>query len=348
MYRWQLTQINANTAVQQRDKQIADLSRQLDVLTAEHASDTTTLASQSAALKTATSKLTDIEAQLKKGEADLAAQTKQLSDAQAQVKSQQDQLTTNATELAKLRARPPLFSFQNQSNIANVDQKEADIRALVTSAYDYMQEIYGQPYLLNQITITFVDNFTIAGAAGEITIANGPSGINIDIHLKDFDNTSFQDKNTMIHEMAHGFQGIASNNDSALAEGETVAVTDAVMQRMIDDGKMQKFPNLYLIETPQQYTDWNKNIDIPANTNDFYSSPDIAKIYQVIGQAWMNLYNSDPTFFKRFNEAYYKHIQNGEAPSHDLAISVIKQVISTVNGTPIADYLAANSAFNSR
>ena len=339
LYRWQITQINADTAVQQRDKKIQTLTGQLATLTTQEAKDQTTLSSQAIQLKDTTDKL-------QKASADLVDKEKSLTDAQAKLKQQQDQLSSNATELQQLRSRPPLFSFQNTSNLPDAAQKEADIKELVTNAYDYIQQLYGQPYLLNQITITFVNQFTIAGAAGEITIQNGSNGISIDIHLKDFDKNNFQDNNTMIHEMLHGFHGVAVMKNSALEEGMTVAGTDAVMEKMIADGKLPHFSNLYIIATDNQYQDWNKNLLIPADNSSFYASNDIAKIYQVIGYAWMKFYREDPNFFKELNEMYYAQVQKGEDPSLSLITTDIEKVLPYVGATPSSVYISQNQAFN--
>ena len=44
-----------------------------------------------------------------------------------------------------------------------------------------------------------------------------------------FDENSFEDVNTIIHEIMHGFHGVAVFESSAFEEGMTVAATDAVM-----------------------------------------------------------------------------------------------------------------------
>ncbi len=346
LYRWQLTQVNADSAVQQRDRTIASLQLEVDSLKAQQSLDQTELKEKRQALESATTKLTTVESELSAKLSQLAEKEKTLAEAQVKLKQQESQLSSNSTELEKLRNRPPLFSFQNKSSQTNLESQQAELKEVVTNAYDYIQELYGKPYLLNQITITFVDSFTISGASGEISIENGPSGISIDIHLKSFSKSSFQDVNTIIHEVIHGFHGVAVLEASALEEGITVAATDAVMERMIADGKLPKFSNLYIILSQAQYNSWNTSIDIPDAAEAFYGSSDISKIYQIIGKAWFNLYREDPNFFKKFNDAYYPSIQSGNVATTSFVKGKIESVISNVQGNPIATYLSQNSAFN--
>jgi hypothetical protein len=348
IYRWQITQINADTTVQAQNREIASLKGQLAFLTTQQEKDQTTLASQGKELKDAAAKLTEIESKLAAASSSLTEKEKALAEAEAKVQQQESQLSANTTELQQLRDRPPLFSFQNESNLADADQKEAQIKELVTTAYNYIQDLYGTPYLLNQITITFVNQFSIAGAAGEITIENSSKGIAIDIHLKDFDNSNFQDVNTLIHEIIHGFHGVAVMTNSALEEGETVAATDAVMERMIADNKLPAFKNLYIIINQTQYNQWNEDLVISSDNDAFYQSQDIAKIYQIIGYAWRAFYRQDPTFFKKLNETYYAEVQQGKAASRSLILESIKKVLPQVGSFSIDAYLNQNQAFNPR
>lgn len=318
LYRWQLTQINADSTVQERDRSIASLELEVASLKTQQALDQSELKDKREALATATAKLATVESDLSLKTTALVEKERSLAEAQNKLKQQESQLSSNSSELEKLRNRPPLFSFQNQSSQTDLEQQQAELKEVVTSAYDYIQDLYGKPYLLNEITITFVDNFSIAGASGEISIENGPGGISIDIHLKSFDKNSFQDVNTIIHEVIHGFHGVGVLEASALEEGITVAATDAVMERMIADGKLPKFSNLYIVLTNNQYTNWNNSLTIHEDANRFYGSPDISKIYQLVGKAWMNLYREDGLFFKKFNDAYYPSIQAGEKASTSL------------------------------
>lgn len=341
LYRWQLTEINADSTVQRQNKELAALQLQVDTLTRQQETD-------QADLKDKTARLTDATAKLQTTSDALASKERALIDSEARLKSQEAQIASNSSELDQLRKRPPLFSFRNESNLADIEQKEKDVKEFITNAYDYIQEISGTPYLLNQITITFVNQFTIAGAAGEISIENGPNGISIDIHLKDFDKNDFQDQNTMVHEIVHGFGGTAELTEPAMAEGRTVALTDAVMERMIADGKMQKFDSLYIILNQTQYNQWNNSLNIPLDNDAFYASKDISKIYQVIGKAWFNLYREDSNFFKKLNDAYYSKVQKGETPNRAMILPLIKSIIPSVGGVPIDTYLSNNQAFNPR
>jgi|GEM_PF-1583681 len=348
IYSWQLTKINSNATVQEQDKKISFLQGQVTSLSAQQKEDQTNLSTQSKQLSTTQGKLSDVQKQLTQATNDLATKEKALSDAEIQLQQQQDQLSNNASELTQLRNRPPLFDFNNQSSLPDATEKEQEIKNTITDAYSYIQDMYGAPYLLDQITITFVSQFDISAASGEITIQNGPNGIAINIHLKDYDNTNFEDVNTLIHEVVHGFHGIAVINNSALEEGETVAATDAIMERMMADGKLPQFPNLYIIIGQDQYNQWNQSLTIPADSTTFYKSPDISQIYQVIGYAWMQMYRSDPDIFKQVNEAYYAQVQQGKTPDRPMILSAIESSLSSVNSIPIAAYVAQNQAFNPR
>jgi hypothetical protein len=346
LYRWQLTRVNADATVQARDRSIASLELEVASLKTQQSLDQSELKDKREALAAATAKLSTIESDLSLKTAALIEKERSLAEAQNKLKQQESQLSSNSSELQKLRDRPPLFSFQNQSSQTNLEQQQAELKEVVTNAYDYIQELYGKPYLLNQITITFVDSFSIPGASGEISIENGPGGISIDIHLKSFNKNSFQDVNTIIHEVIHGFHGVGVLEASALEEGIAVAATDAVMERMIADGKLPSFSNLYLVISNSQYTTWNNSLTIHEDASAFYSNPDISKIYQLVGKAWMNFYREDGLFFKKFNDAYYPSVQAGETASTSLVKAKIASVVSSVQGVPIATYLSQNSAFN--
>ncbi|MBU6389709.1 hypothetical protein KGQ71_04315 [Patescibacteria group bacterium] len=345
IYAWQSADLTLSnlSVVEQRNEA---LHNQVDQLTSQQSIDKSTLAFQKQEIGQNAQKLADLQKQIKAETDSLAAKDALLQQAQKQVAAQQAQLTSNASELEQLRNRPPLFSFQNQSGLADINQKEADVKALVTNAFPYIQKIYGQPYLLHQVSITFVNSLSIAGSSGEIVIKNGPGGISMDIQLEDFDKNSFQDNNTIIHEIVHAFHGIAVLDTSALEEGITVAATDAIMQAMINDGKLPDFGHLYLILSDQEYADWNTALHIPADNTLFYSSPDIAKIYQVIGKAWYRLYQQNGSFFKDFNAAYYPKVQKGISPDNALVLDTIRSVIPYVGSQSIDDYLKVNQAFD--
>ena len=344
-YAWQSTllELNRVSEVQQHQK---ELLAKIDTLTTEHQDDKAKIQVQLQKIDEATASLNTVQGQLDSKNKELATTQQQLTQAQTQLKSQQDQLSQNASEIDQLRARPPLFSFQNQSSQVNIEQQEADVKELVTTAYDYMVQLYGQPYLLSSITITFVDQFSIAGAAGEVVITNSDKGIATNIHLKSFDKNSFQDINTVLHEITHSFHGVAVLKTSAMEEGATVAATDAVMQQMIADGKIPSFSRLYLSLTDQQYADYNATLRVPEDNQLFYTSPDVAKVYQLIGTAWMRFYKQDRDFFKKFNAAYYAKVQQGIQADDPFVRQILTQVEPTVNGQSTANYLASNKAFN--
>lgn len=339
VYAWQNSSLSSDAAIRDREVQINQLKQDNDNLTKQTKNDAASLQTQKTQIDSLNSQLTDIESQL-------ADKTKALQDASTQLQSQKDQLAANSSELQQLRDRPPLFSFQNQSSLTNIDEKEAEIKSVVSAAYDEIQKIYGKPYLLHSITITFVDQFTISGASGEIQITNSNQGISIDIHIKDFDKTSTQDVNTIIHEMVHGFRGIAVIDPSALEEGSTVAATDVVMANMIKDGKLDPNMQLYLNTSEQLYQAYNSALTVYADNNSFYHDPNVAQVYQLIGTAWMKLYKQDHDFFLKFNNAYYAQVQKGQKVDPAAVRDIIASIVSSVDGTPITQFLQTTRAFN--
>jgi hypothetical protein len=338
-YAWLDTQLNLESLSQQYDSRDATLRAQVASLSKSQVDATAELAVQKAQIDETGGKLADLQQQL-------ATANSQLSGKESALSNAQNQLSSNASELQELRSRPALFDFANDSSQPDVSVQEAAVKQLVTNAYPYIEAVYGEPYLLDQVTITFVNQYQIAGSAGEILISNGPKGISIDIHLKEFNPDDFQDTNTVIHEMIHAFHGIAVIQTSALEEGETVAATDAVMAKMTAAGKIPNFGHLYLTMTPAQYAQENATLQIPADNATFYARPDISEIYQVIGEAWQNLYTQDPTIFSQVNAEYYKHVQNGQAATSTLVLQAIKDNVPTVAGEPINQYLSQNVAFN--
>ena len=346
VYAWQEVQIRSDSAVVSRDSQIAQLKGQVDSLTSEQKTDKATLQIQTQKLSDTTTQLTTLQKQLDSKNADLTSTEQQLSIAQQKLQQQTQQLSDTASQLAQLRSRPPLFSFQNKSALLDVPQKEAEIKQVVTDAYTYIQALYGQPYLLNQVTITFVNQFTIPGASGEIVITNGSNGISIDIHLKNFDPTDFQDNNTIIHEMVHAFHGVSVIDPSAIEEGMAVAATDAVMAKMTADGKLPDFGTLYVNITDAQYTQYNQDLSVYKDDATFYQDPKISLVYQLIGKAWYQLYLADPTIFLDFNNAYYALFQKGQTIDVAGIQNIIRSLVKTVKGVPIDTYLSTNRAFN--
>jgi hypothetical protein len=338
VYAWQNSSLSSDAAVRDRERQISELKADNSRLSKLTEQDAASIQSQKTQIDQLGSQLKDIQTQL-----DEKAQ--QLKDADSQLQSQKDQLASNSTELQQLRNRPPLFSFQNRSSLANIDQKEADVKEIVSSTYDYIQQLYGKPYLLHSITITFVDAFTIAGASGEIQITNSSQGVSIDIHLKDFDKTNPQDVETIRHEMIHGFRGVAVIDTSALEEGSTVAATDVTLANMVADGKLP-VTSPYITLTEAQYNSYNNSLFVYADNDRFYHDPNISRVYQMIGYAWYQLYKADHSFFLKFNDAYYARLQKGQKVDPAGVRDIIASIVPQVGGVPIAQYLQNNRAFN--
>lgn len=287
------------------------------------------------------------QAEINQAVAQLAETKKQIEGLNGQLKNQEDQLSTNASELEKLRQRPPLFSFQNKSS-RDVEAPKADVQKVVTDGYDYIESIYGKPYLLHSVAISFVDNLTIANAAGEIVITNSDKGLDLEIKIIDFDKNNFASVNTIVHEIIHSFHGLATLEPIAYEEGITVAAADAVMEKMIRDGKFPNFSPLYVRINEQKYNSYNSDptFVIPTSISAFYSSPKVAEFYQVTGYGWMKFYREDPNLFRRFNETYYKYIREGRSSSKEMTLEVIKGLMPSVGGEPIEQYLTKSKAFN--
>lgn len=277
---------------------------------------------------------------------ELKSKENEIATLQKKISNQESQLASNSAELNQLRSRPPLFSFNNESSLADFENKKAQVKDVVTSAYDVIAEIYGQPYLLHSVTITFVDNFSINGASGEIKITNSAQGLAIDIRLKDFNKNDFDDVSAIIHEIIHSFHGVAVFETTVYEEGMTVAATDVVLAHLISDKKISDFGYLYLVISQATYDSYNSTLNIPTDSTAFYDSPDVSQYYQMAGLAWSKLYQANPNFFKEFNNEYYSHIQNGESGDNNLVQSIIKNKISTVAGQPIDNFLVSQKVFN--
>lgn len=345
-YNWQYQTINSDATYFAQNRKIEILTSEVESLKFQQENDQNKLASQELRINAAAIQLKELEGQLTTKNSELSTKAAALKKAEEQLKNQEGQLATNSAEIERLRTRPPLFSFQNESSLPDYETKKEAVKKVVSNAYDTIQEVYGAPYLLSSIVITFVNNFTIPGSSGEIIIENGPNGININIHLKDFDENSFEDTNTIIHEIIHGFHGVAVLDSSAYEEGMTVAAADVVMEKMVAAGTLPAFTELYLTASESQYTNWNNSLKIYADSEKFYSDPNVSRVYQLIGKAWMRFYREDPLFFKKLNDAYYPKAQRGIIPDNVVIRDAIKSVISTVGGTPIETYLSENRAFN--
>lgn len=274
----------------------------------------------------------------------LAAINKQLAAANTQIASQKNQISTNSAELSQLRARPPLFSFVNNSTtLTQVDQKETDVKAVVTAAYDLLVGIYSQPYLLHQVTITFVDSFDNPKANGETLITNSAAGLSIDIRIKDFDKNKFDDVSTIVHEMIHSFHGLAVLDPPAYEEGITVAATDVVLKKLSAAGTIPNFSSLYIQISNDGYL--GSALTVPADRDAFYNSPNVSSYYQLIGFGWYQLYLADNNFFKNFNEAIYAQKRNGIEITGQVVIDNIKKAIGSkqVDGYSADGWLATKA-----
>ncbi|MFA6422851.1 MAG: hypothetical protein WCW17_00160 [Patescibacteria group bacterium] len=304
-----------------------------------------TVAQKTAEINAKNVELSKAKADLDKTKSELSKIEKQVADQRQQILNQQEQLSSNASELSTLRNRPPLFSFQNKSS-KNVDQAKSDVETVVKAAYDKVSEVYSMPYLLHSITISFVDSLSKENASGEIHISNGAEGLEIEIRITGFDKNSFQSVNTIIHEIVHSFHGLATLDPVAFEEGMTVAASDKIMRELGESGSLPKFSNYYVQISDSQYNNYNGNssFSIPSDYNNFYSD-NAYLYYQLEGYAWQKLANSNPDFYKNFNEKFYNKIRNGQKASNDLVKETIKEVASSVDGQSIDSYFSSNKAF---
>ncbi|MDO8471957.1 MAG: hypothetical protein Q7S64_02300, partial [bacterium] len=275
---------------------------------------------------------------------DLGSAQKQLTTLNDQIKSQKSQLSANSSELDALRARPPLFKFISSTG-RDVSADETAVKEIVTTAYDAISNIYGKPYLLNQIKIEFADNLQINGAVGEINIANTSSGIEITIKLLNFDKNSNEDVNTLVHELIHGFHGVAALESPALEEGMTVAATDVVLTQLSEQGTISSIPSFITLSEEEANT-LNGSLGQPSSGNAFYSSAKVGVYYQLAGWSWFQLYRANHNFFKSFNEALYKKVQQGENVTDETVRTIIRENVSTVNGQSGPDFVAGQIMFN--
>lgn len=288
--------------------------------------------------------LKQLNSDLANAKKDLGSAQKQLTTLNEQIKAQKSQLSSNSAELDALRARPPLFKFVSSTS-RDVSADEAAVKEIVTKAFDAISAIYGKPYLLNQIKIDFTDNLQIDGAVGEINIANSSNGIEITIKLLNFNKSSNEDVNTLVHELIHGFHGVAALESPALEEGITVAATDAVLEKLNADGTISGIPS-FITLTEDEADTLNGSLGSPSSGNAFYSSAKVSVYYQLAGWAWQQLYLADHNFFKSFNETLYKKVQQGEAVSNDTVRNIITNSVTTVNGQSSTDFVAGQIMFN--
>lgn len=293
-------------------------------------------------LKQKEADLAQIQAKLDGATKDLAAKLADLKTAQRKIESQEAQISANSGELAKLRLRPPLFSFRvSNGNLTDSEVKKASVKQVVTDAYDAITAIYGQPYLLHEIVIDFVDRFSNPSAAAETQITNGKDGLSVTIRLKDFDRNSFTNVNSLIHELIHTFHGLATFEPIAYEEGIAVATADAVMTELITQGKIPSFKPLYVRLSGDDYA--ATTLRLPADDDSFYTSPDVGRYYQIAGYGWLRLYQARKDVFKTVNESIYSSKRQGAGISGDLVRDAVARAIDQVYGQPIAGWLTTKA-----
>lgn len=351
VWQWQLQKINYQVLVAGQSNRLEQVGKFNQRLTQQNQGYKVSivdrdrqLAEKSQLLRQKEEELTALTSQfevkkkeLEQKEAELAERKAQLAKTQKQIDNQNSQLEANSAELSKLRNRPPLFSFQNQSStLSDIEAKKESVKKIVTSAYDVIEDIYGKPYLLHAVTISFVDKFSNEQASGEILITSSEKGLDLEIRLKDFNENSFNDINTLIHEIVHSFHGPAVLEPTAFEEGITVAATDGVMRKMISAGVIPNFSSLYIRLTEAQYVQYQQSYSIPSNQNSFYSSDNVANFYQVLGKAWYNLYLADSDFFKKFNENIYAKKLAGVEITQALVLQSVLDVAPTASLTGAA------------
>lgn len=276
----------------------------------------------------------------------LAETTTQLTTLSAKLKTQESQLAANSAELQALRSRPPLFKFESATS-RDVSTAKADVETVVTAAYSVIQSVYGQPYILHQVTIQFVDSLSIPGAVGEIEIENSSEGISITIKLTDFDKNDAEDINTIVHEIIHAFHGLAALDAPVTEEGITVAATDVVMAKLASQGTTSDFGSFVYISDSQAAA-LNSSLGQPPDDSSFYSlsKTTVQQYYQLAGWSWAQLSKGDTGFYERFNEALYSKVSGGLRPTPSLVRSTISQVKPTINGQATSDWLATQVIFN--
>lgn len=278
----------------------------------------------------------------------LAETTTQLASLSTKVKAQESQLAKNSAELQALRSRPPLFKFESATS-RDVTQDKADVEAVVTKAYTAIEALYGQPYILHQITISFVDSLSIPGAIGEITIENSSEGISITIKITDFSKDDPECVDTIIHEIIHAFHGLAAFNAPVTEEGITVAATDSVMSTLAAQGVVGATAP-FISLTTDEAANLNATLGPPPADSSFYDLPKttVRQYYELAGWSWQQLASGDANFYKNFNEALYEKVANGNRPTPALIRSLVTQVKPTFNGGNTADWLAGQVIFNPR
>lgn len=291
-------------------------------------------------------RLADLDKQLADATAKLKKADSDLTTLNAQVKSQESQLAKNSSELQALRDRPPLFKFESATG-RDVATAKSDVETVVTKAYDIITNLYGQPYILHQVTIRFVDSLGIAGAVGEIEIENSAEGISITIKITDFSKNNASNVDTIVHEIIHAFHGVAALNAPVMEEGITVAATDEVMSRLAAQGVIGAV-SPYIHITDDEAINLNATLGVPPSDSSFYSLPKstVQQFYQLTGWTWRRLATSRSDFYRSFNEALYSQVSSGNKATPSLVRTIAGQTAGVVDSQGAAVWLAGQIVFN--
>lgn len=270
--------------------------------------------------------------ELKKTQTEIAAKKKEIDSLSGKIKNQENQLAANSSELEKLRARPALFLVENKSTVSNSNTVIAELKSVVEAAFDEIRSLYGEAYLLNQVTIQLVDSLARPNVAGEITIQNSKEGIKYTIKIKKFSKSSMIDVTTIVHEIVHAFHGIAFVEPVGYEEGITVAATEEIVSVLMSRGVVPNFSTRYLRISPEREAELeaDPNFTIPASKDSFYGSDQTSDYYQMTGRAWQNLAGGDRGFYKRFNEALYVKVRSGIDPKGQVVLDTIREVKGSV------------------
>lgn len=285
---------------------------------------------------------------LKKTQTEIAAKKKENDSLSGKIKNQESQISANSSELEKLRARPPLFLVENKSSVSGSETAITELKTVVEAAFDEIRSLYGEAYLLNQVTVQLVDSLSRPNLAGEIVIQNSKEGIKYTIKIKKFSSGSYLDVTTIVHEIIHAFHGIAFLEPVAYEEGITVAATEEIVSVLVGRGVVPNFSTRYLRISPEREAELeaDANFTIPANTDSFYGSDQTSTNYQMTGRAWQSLAGGDRGFYKRFNEALYSKVRSGSEVNKVVVLDTVKQVKQEVSGKPIGEYTSSKKAFN--
>ncbi|MBI3261120.1 hypothetical protein HYZ64_01970 [Candidatus Berkelbacteria bacterium] len=326
----QITRLNQS--LQTSNKANQELTQDKTKLEEEVKSVSEKLASTEQDLAKKLEELQKSQDDLKKTQTEIAAKKKEIDSLSGKIKNQESQLAANSSELDKLRSRPPLFLVENKSSATDSETAITQLKNVVEASFDEIKSLYGDAYLLNQVTVQLVDSLARPNVAGEITIQNSKEGIKYTIRIKKFSSGSFLDVTTIVHEIIHAFHGIAFLEPVAHEEGITVAATEEIVSVLVNRGVVPNFSTRYLRISPEREAqlEADPNFVIPASSDAFYSSDQTSDYYQMTGRAWQGLANGDRGFYKRFNEALYAKVHTGIDPRGQVVLDTIREVKGSV------------------